>query len=310
MSVLQKILAASTIAAVALSTPAFGAENMSTEEIKNGFRKHAALTQLHRWYLLYEDSKYGIENQLDILDKDVTVNSGLGEAKGHEQYSERLKQIPTTWKNAHDVKSTDVKVGEDGSLSMIVNITYLNQGLLEGGGVRTADLTYTTTLKQSNTVLPKFTSIAIGQNSDGTTDTFVPQYGNNRILSLAHYWLALIEDPSRNPEPVKEILADGFSLNFSSGAITEFEGFKAWLAGPGSAITASTHKIGDFSQESIGDGEYKVSMTFDWNGILPDGNEMTAKTRHNWTVTDDPTERFARIKTVDVEVLEPFKPKN
>ena len=50
-------------------------------------------------------------------------------------------------------------------------------------------------------------------------------------------------------------------------------------------------------------------MTFDWNGILPNATEMTAKTKHTWIVIDDPTERFARIKTMDVEVLEPFKPK-
>lgn len=282
---------------------------MTTQEIKEGFRKHAALTQLYRWYLLYEEPKYGIENQLDILDKDVTVKSGLGEAKGHEQYAKRVKQIPTTWKNAHDVKSTAVTLGEDGSITMTANITYLNEGLLKDGGVRSADLTYTTVLKATDTVLPDFTSIEIAQNSEGKAEAFVSEYDNNRMRSLVHYWLALIEDPSRNPEPVREILADGFSLNFSSGAITDFDGFKAWLAGPGSSVVASTHEIGDFSQEGIGENQYKVSMTFDWNGILPNKAEMTAKTKHTWVVIDDPTERFARIKTVDVEVLEPFKPK-
>lgn len=305
----NKFIILAALAATAQSIPAIGAEDMTTKEIREGFRKHAAMTQLHRWYLLYEESKYGIENQLDILDKNVMVKSGLGVANGHEQYAERIKQIPTTWKNAHDVKSTEMTIGNDGSIMMSANVTYLNQGLLENGGVRSANLTYTTVLKQTDTVLPKFTSIEIGQNSEGKAETFVAEYGNNRMRSLVHYWLALIEDPSRNPEPVKEILAEEFSLNFSSGAITDFDGFKAWLAGPGSAVVASTHEIGDFSQEDIDENQYKVSMTFDWNGILPNEVEMTAKTKHTWLVVDNPTERFARIKTIDVEVLEPFEPK-
>ena len=282
---------------------------MSTTEIKNGYKQHAALAQLHRWYLLYEEPKYGIANALDILDKDIRVKSGLGEAKGHEQYAARVKQLPTTWKNAHDVKSTNVTINDDGSMLLTTDITYLNQGLLNDDAVRSAKLSYTMSLTSSDSVLPKFTDIEIEQNSEGTAEAFVPRYAQNRLRSVVHYWLALIEDPSRNAEPVKEILAENFSLNFSSGAITDFEGFSKWLAGPGSQISASTHKVSNFSFKPLGDDRYEVEMDFDWNGILPNGKEMTAKTHHNWTVVDDRTERFARIQKVDVKVLEPFAPK-
>lgn len=300
---------------VSLGTAAFwnaaalGAEDLSVEEIVQGYKKHAAMAQLYRWYIGYEEPRYGIENQLDILDKEIHVVSGLGEANGHEEYAARVKQIPDTWKNAHNVKTAEVSVAVDGAISMTVTITYLNQGLLPDGQVRTADLTYTTSLAPSESVLPKFTDIRIAQNSDGTQETFVSAYGENRVRSLVHYWLALIEDPARNPEPVREILAEGVSLNFSSGTITDFEGFKAWLAGPASQVKASTHTIGDFAQEAAGDNTYRATMTFDWNGILPDDTELTAKTRHTWVIVDDPNDRFAKIKTIDVEVLEPFAPK-
>lgn len=306
---LKSQIAASSLITLIMSTTALGAEDMPIDEIKNGFRVNAALSQLHRWYLYYEEPKYGIENQLDILAEDVTVTSGLGEAKGHMQYAERVAQLPTSWLNAHDVKSTTVTVNEDGSISLSADITYLNKGMLENGAVRSADVSYSTTLTPSDAVLPKFSTIKIVGSNEGEAETFVSAYGDNRMRSLVHYWLALIEDPARNPDPVREILADGFSLNFSSGAITDFDGFNAWLAGPGSSVTASTHKIGDFSQELVGDNQYTVSMTFDWNGILPDGTELAAKTKHSWGVVDDPTKRFAQIKTVDVEILEPFAPK-
>ena len=282
---------------------------MTTQDITDGYKKHAALAQLHRWYLMYEEPKYGIGNALDSLSEGISVKSGLGEAVGHEQYAERVKKLPTTWKNAHHVKSPVLTFNDDKSILLSTDITYQNQGLLENGVVRTAELTYTMSLTPSDTVLPKFTAIEIAQNSDGTTEEFVSRYAENRLSSLVHYWLALIEDPARNPEPVKEILADKFSLNFSSGAITDFDGFKEWLAGPGSQIKASTHVISNLSHKLTGDNEYTLTMDFDWAGILPNDTEMTAKTRHTWIVKDDVTERFARIQDVSVEVLEPFAPK-
>ena len=302
------VLSVLALAAAAMPLP-LSAESITTEEIKNGYKKHAALTQFHRWFLLYENPEYGIENQLDILTKDISLSSGLGEAEGHAAYRQRVEQLPNSWKNAHTVDSTQITVGEDGTVILLGKVTYLNQGLLENDDVRMAELSYTTELISSDTALPQFRSIAIAQESEGTVEKFVPAYAQNRVLSLVHYWLTLIEDPSRNAEPVREILADNFSLNFSSGAITDFGGFEAWLAGPGSAVSASTHRIDHFEVLETATNEMQAKMTFDWNGILPDGTEMTAKTHHTWQVVDSPSERFARIKRIDVKVLEPFAPK-
>ncbi len=308
ISLVRKTLYTSALA-LFVTPLAMGAEMMSTDEIKQGYKQNAALAQLHRWYLLYEKPEYGMENALDILSEDIKVKSGLGEAKGHDEYAQRVKQLPDNWKNAHDVKSPNVVVNDDGTLLLTTDVSYLNEGLLEDGSIRSAELTYTMLLAPGDSVLPKFTDIVIAQKSEGKEKEFVPRYAQNRLQSLVHYWLALIEDPARNAEPVQEILADEFSLNFSSGAITDFEGFRQWLAGPGSQVTASTHKISNFSHTTLADNQYEIMMDFDWNGILPNGTEMTAKTRHSWKVMDNPTERFARIKSVDVEILEPFTPK-
>ena len=306
----KNILAKGLISlSIMTATPNIGLADMTEEEIRNGYKVNAALAQFHRWYQYYERPEGGINNALDILTENVKVVSGLGEANGQEEYKSRVTQLPNKWKNAHFPKDTKVTFNNDGTFNLSANITYLNEGLNPEGKIREADLNYTMTLEPQSDVLPKFRSIEITQKSEGFADTFVDAYAINRMRSLVHYWLALIEDPSRNPEPVEEILADDFSLNFSSGSITDFNGFKEWLAGPGSQVTASTHVISNFKAEETADGEFSIQMDFDWEGILPNGTELIAKTRHNWIATNDVTERFARIKSVDVEVLEPFRPK-
>lgn len=284
------------------------AEDMTQDEIRKGYLEHAVKAQFHRWFQIYERPEGGVPNALDILTDDATVVSGLGTANGHDEYAARVAQLPDTWRNAHVLSALDITHGTDGAMTLSAEITYQNQGLLPEGAVREAELTYTVGLVGGETVLPKLSTVKIDQSSETTTEVFVDAYAENRLRSLVHYWLALIEDPSRDPEPVREILADGFTLNFSSGAITDFDGFKAWLAGPGSQVAASTHVISNSSAKTLKDDEFQLAVDFAWFGIAPDGTEFVAKTRHSWTVSNNVTERFARIKTLDVEVLEPFRP--
>jgi hypothetical protein len=127
-----------------------------------------------------------------------------------------------------------------------------------------------------------------------------------RLLTLVHRWLELVENPDRKSKPFKAIIADDIYFDFSSGAIENFEGLEAWLKGPASSVAYSKHDLSEFSFETMGENQYTIYVTMDWEGLLPSGEHMTAKTRHMWTVEDTPSETFARIKTIDVEVLKPF----
>jgi hypothetical protein len=277
-------------------------------DVRQGYVKHAAMAQLHRWYQIYENPETTIANQLDFLARDIKLKSGLGEGVGHEAYVQRIGQLPKSWKNAHFVRSSLIKIGADGVISLDASLTYLNQGMKPDGSVRAAELAYTTTLQPTDAVLPEFSQIEITQLSEGTAPEFRPAYPENRVLSLMHYWLALIEDPKRRLEPFRDVLANGFELQFSSGPITDFKAFEQWFRGPASAMVASTHEIGNFSCESIDQNTYRAQADFAWQGILPNDQRMVGKTRHRWTVVDDPKERFARIQTLAVDVLEPIGP--
>jgi len=304
----RRLLRAAVITPLLLVASAPGITDMTDADIRAGWLEHAARAQLHRWYQVYERPAGGIDNALDILAEDVVVNSGLGTATGHDEYASRVAQLPATWRNSHVVESSIVEVGDGERLTLTADVTYRNAGMLESGAVRVAGLDYVMEMRKGDATLPLLTRVEIGQREDGETETFADAYAENRLLSLVHYYLALIEDPARDPEPMRELLGPNFSLNFSSGAITSFDDFSAWLAGPGSQVTASTHLIENFSHETLDeDRHYRLSVDFDWSGILPDGTTMVARTRHVWTVINDVTERFARIENVDVEVLEPFR---
>lgn len=292
--------------------PAFSAQGqimLSVEQIKRGYIQHAATAQLHRWYQGYENNAVPLTNQLDLLTADVKVKSSLGEAVGHKSYLERFNAIPKTWKNAHWVQGTQITVSEGGAVNMMATIDYLNLGAKPDGTLSAARLKYNTEMQGTSEVLPKFAMVSIEPLGESKTQSFSDAYADNRLKSLLHYWLALIEDPKRRLEPFQEIFAKDFKLDFSSGTITDFAAFEKWFRGPASAVAASTHQISNLSYSKTATDTYALKVDFDWQGILPDGKEMTLKTRHNWTIQDDVKERFARLKTVQVEVLRPAAPR-
>ncbi|MFK8034910.1 MAG: hypothetical protein AB8B94_12265 [Hyphomicrobiales bacterium] len=101
--------------------------------------------------------------------------------------------------------------------------------------------------------MPQFTSIAIEQLDETLGTKFQSPYGENRLLELVQYRLVLIEEPAGDPEPVRALFADGFSLNFSTGTISYLDGYKLWLVGPASQLVASTRVLNNISDKQLDD---------------------------------------------------------
>lgn len=283
------------------------AADVTDAEIENSYHEKAAITQLMRWYQYYENADIGIENQLDILDAGFSVTSPSGTATGHAEYKAAVSQFPDTWKNAHDLQTVAVTVNDDGTLGLTAEIIYSNLGMTES--LVAQRMGYEATLSyNARDTLPKFTNMTITPVGPAEVDAFEETYVQNRLMTLVTYWIYLVENPARDAEPFKEILAPELDIMFSAEgqAIIDYDGIAAWVAGPVSSLPATRHVIGPVTYSELEPGRYEVSVGFDWQGIRPDGKRMTAKTEHNWIVTDDPTERFARVEKIRVETIEPF----
>lgn len=279
---------------------------VSEADIRLSYLEQGARAQLHRWWQYYEEPSVGLQNQLDILSADVIVSSLNGTAENRDEYAQAVTQLPSSWRNAHFLKSSEITYDENGMLRLKAEITYLNTGILPDGAARTSQVFYDTTLVQTESALPEFKNITITQGDIAEVEGFKPAYVENRLLSLIHYWMALVEHPERKAEPFREILAETIDFDFSSGAIVNYEDLAEWVAGPASSVEASRHYVHNLTFQELGDNRYELTVDLDWNGIRPDRAKMTAKTRHTWTVVDTPSERFARIEKIRVEFLEPF----
>lgn len=280
-----------------------------SDMIKSTKAKHAALTQLYRWYQLYEGelSDVRITNQLGILSDDVLIKSAAGEMRGAVNYPSRLA-VYKGWQNAHHVQNVEVNERAGGTLNVEADIIY--QNIKPTGEKSNYTLHYSTMLAFSpNQLLPRFTELNLMPTGELESTAFDNAYAKNKMLSLMHYWLLNMEQLDGNVEPFKELLAPEFELNFSTAdVISTTEMLAQWLQTVPKQLMLSAHTPQNFTVKPTGANTYKVEVDFIWRGVTTDNQVLKATTHHNWLVVDDPNERFARIKKMSVTQTQALSP--
>jgi hypothetical protein len=275
---------------------------------------HRVMTQAHRWFQPYEQSECDLQNQLDILVSDVHIQTSLGEANGHRVYAQRFASLPANWRNAHHVQTATVRRLNADKSTLTMEIVYQNSGFLPDGKLASNRLRYTCQLTDGNALLPKFKDIAnelIGPETTPAFATFAEAYTQNRVRSLAHYWLALIELNTGDATPFQEIVTPDTNFAFTTQDVNTFADFQQWFQTTSEHVLKSSHTIEHFAVEQMEANRSLVIMEFEWSGFARDNpaQELEARTRHEWVVTDHPRERFARIQSIKVQALKPFQPR-
>ena len=265
---------------------------------------HLVLAQYYRWYQVYEIpfTDNTIRNQKDILSDEVEIVSQNATTKGKDGLEDRLR-VFTGWQNAHHVQRTEVKKLADGSLSLEADILY--QNIRPDHSKYSYTLHYSTELEQRANDLPVFTKLALQPTGVVEEFNFEKAYALNRAKSFMHYWLYLMERP--DVERFKELLDDNFELHLSSGnTITDLETFEKWILSNASKLKTSTHQYKNLevvdNQDTI-----VVRVTFDWKGITVTDEKMIAETQHEWVLSNNTELRFAKMKTMNVQVVQPFQ---
>ncbi|MBM7702266.1 hypothetical protein [Metabacillus iocasae] len=270
-------------------------------------QQHMALTQYYRWYQVYEVpfTNARIQHQLDILAEDVEISSPAGTMKGKAGLEERLAMYEG-WQNAHHVERALIQPVNDEELSLEAEILY--QNIRPDESRHSYRIRYSTLLKLREQELPLFTKVNLEPIDPVEPPEFTCAYADNRAKSFMHYWLYLMETAAVNGEKFKELLAESFELNLSTGGkIDTIEGFEEWLSTVSSRVKASAHYPKNLSVTEKEDQTIHVSVDFDWEGLSVNDEPMIAQTHHEWILENDADERFARMKTMNVTQITPFQ---
>lgn len=268
---------------------------------------HAALAQYHRWYQVYEVpfTAQRIANQKDILSHDVEVVSQMSSTKGKAELEDHLKAF-TGWQNAHHVQHSKVSLSPKGKLLLEADIVY--QNIRPDDSKHSYTVHYSTQLQPCGSSLPVFEKVVIKPTGEVQDFRFESAYAENRAKSFMYYWLFLVETAHGNSDRFREILADGFAIELSGNRhLDNWVEFDAWVQSIDSQTITSTHAPKNFKVVDKGDSTLQVTVDFDWKGVNREGKAMVAQTHHEWVLANNLDERFARLQTMVVTTVKPFK---
>jgi len=266
---------------------------------------HAAKTQLYRWYNGYERpfTIARIRHQMELLANDVFIKTPNGELKGKKSYPSLVGKY-RGMKISHVMKHITVDEATNGQLYLTADVVY--HGIQSNGQDNCFTFHYEHILIPRVGQLPVFKEILLQPTGMLETPTFQDSYPTFRMMALMHYWLYNVERLTATIDPFKEILVTDFQLNFPSEQITTLDQFAIWLTKAANQLEITSHYPRDVSVESIAENVFQLRVTFDWEGVTKTEQKMTGITRHVWVATNHLKERFAKIKSMDVEVLSPF----
>jgi hypothetical protein len=129
----------------------------------------------------------------------------------------------------------------------------------------------------------------------------------HRLKALAHHWLYLIDRNDGDGTPFDELFAAEFELHWSPQVIRTREDFSAWYGLLARRVLKSSHTMTSFAYQALGDGRYAMGVELQWHGFAREQpeHELEARTLHQWTVADSPSQRFARIESARIRTLVP-----
>ncbi|MFS1510921.1 hypothetical protein VQL36_00570 [Chengkuizengella sp. SCS-71B] len=274
-------------------------------EFKSTMHEQYAKSLLYRWYIFYERERteQTLDNQLSILDHDFKVKRD-GEVLNKEQYIHYENQRPLNQKNAHSVQKITFTQVEENKSSLVADIIYQNEN--KEGKVTSYKVHYDTILilKEDKWY---FSEIKIGSiEMMNHMSEFKDTYAENRVKSLIHYYLSLMEKLDGDASPFQDIFYKDFYMKVPStdDPITNIDQFESWLS-ISKNIKVSTHLVENLVIKSLHSNEYHVTMDFNWQALTKSDKMLKTKSHQEWEIVDT-NETFPRLKKIIISGIKPL----
>lgn len=269
---------------------------VSRDVIRTSYLEQAKLTQAHAWLALgmhhtlreaREETLQSQKFEIEITGADQFTRSGLSETERADLL--RSARLEDVWNlDAGEVLRVKGVVVASNSEVLYYNVIVSFHFDAEPA------------------LLPPISRIDIAVVDQAEKPESPADLVKSRLLSTNHRWHTLVEDPNRTPEPFKELLGERFKMEFGHGSVNSYAELEKWVYGSASSINASRHDMESVAWRALDGNEYEAVFVLDWLGLNKDDKTMVAKTKHTWTLSDDPSDSYPRIQHMDVNFLEPF----
>jgi len=271
-------------------------QSIDEDRIVRGSALHRALSQFYRWFLFYDNDRIAFDDHLTMLSPEATFQKDDESFSVREQYIQRALAMPRSMDSAHFPWRVRAQFADDKRIRLEADVIYLNRGALPEGRVHANHLAYNMlTLDQAP--MPVVEEIKIMVGDGGITPTFRQAYAQNRLRSVAHFWLSVLDDPAHDLGALRTAFSPVFTVNVSGKRLTNFDALAGWMQSADFAKAPTHHVIRNFSFEELVANEFEIEMDLDRYRVKDDVvSHVTV--RQNILVQDNPGAPYPSITLI------------
>ncbi len=297
-------------------------DEITTSIIMGSFRTQAALSQFFRWFQFYEHEKASLNHQTTIVAPEIQFDSNQGFATGVEAYQTTIHKIPRVWQNSHFVSDVHIERDKNNMLMLDADIIFLNRGALVQNHILGSRLKiksqfnddFTSVAEASEqtdkeSALPLMRRMNVSSSQNGKVKEYQSSYAQNRLKSLLHYWLHLIENPNRSLDDFEVILTETYRTEFSEEDFASEVGMQGWLVRPEASAKAMHYRVRNIQIEELDMNKYSLKAEMDWYGLIENDEQVTGRVNQIFAVIDDPHDPYAKISAFEEEEVVPGAPR-
>lgn len=266
--------------------------------------RHISLTQYYRLFEIFERHNSNNKDFLDLLMEDVKFKDSSKQLVGRKallEYAKHFSEVSISY-HTKEVTVTSIADGKYMVTADILcqqdDVRHQNKDLL---------IQCKLILIEGKKTLPLIESIELNSVKNMDCSQYKDSYAYNRARAIAHFWIYILENLDEYIDCYDEIIAPEFLVQTKTGdKITSMDDYRTWLRAGDARVSYTSHQYKSFEVISEENGEIEIKFNFDWQGYSIDHQPMIAESQHRWIILDNPENRFACIKEIEMYMIIPF----
>lgn len=240
---------------------------------------------------------------ISMLDPKVRLTAPLGFFSGPDSVVDFARQFATS-SVSFEVQDINVFPCGVGLFTAQTQIIFHQKN--DAGEQESYRLLFEADIQKKGNLDFHFLRISI-KNQEKLEADFESNYAINRTKSLVFYCMGLIEFKIGERKHLAEILHDDFEIfPLQSEPIRQLDGLLRWIVEFNNLLQIQSICPVNFKQKNAQSDGFEVEFDLLFECKNDEDKGMNPLSKNQWALSNDINERFARIKRIQVERLEPI----
>lgn len=261
---------------------------------------------IYKWFSYYENTRSAERTALvkALLDEEISFLNTLLPISGLDHFQDFIDEI-----EVYEISNfiEEISMYPCGVGMYTVNADVRTQASNKAGHVQEFALDFVADVQIEKNFDVKFLRVKVKQSALATSNAFQSQYASHRAHAVIHQCMGLIERKLNNEEAINAIFPSVFSVQaLYHGTVHTKAEIIDWIAKMHERLNNISLTPVNVVTEICENNRFETSFDLLIEGDNKDGDRVGSLSKNKWTIEDNPNEEYGKVRSIEVEKLDPI----